>query len=62
MVGDRLDTDIVGIPANKLGMRTIRITNSIFKSQQPIDKFEQPMYTVTNLGDIPKLPWALLGH
>ena len=53
MVGDRHDTDIG--PANKLGMRTIRITNSIFKSQQPIDKFEQPMYTVTNLGDIPKL-------
>ena len=53
MVGDRLDIDIG--PANKLGMKTIRITNSIFKSQQPIDKFEQPMYTVTNLGDIPKL-------
>jgi putative hydrolase of the HAD superfamily len=53
MVGDRLDIDIG--PANKLGMKTIRITNSIFKSQQPIDKFEQPMYTVSNLGDIPKL-------
>jgi HAD superfamily hydrolase (TIGR01662 family) len=53
MVGDRLDIDIG--PANKLGMKTIRITNSIFKLQQPIDKFEQPMYTVTNLADIPKL-------
>lgn len=53
MVGDRLDTDIG--PANKLGMKTIRITNSLFKSQQPINEFEQPTYTVANLGDIPKL-------
>jgi HAD superfamily hydrolase (TIGR01549 family) len=53
MVGDRLDTDIG--PANKLGMKTIRITNSLFKLQRPTNEFEQPMYTVANLGDIPNL-------
>ena len=53
MVGDRLDTDIR--PANKLGMKTIRITNSLFKLQQPTNEFEQPTYTVASLGDIPNL-------
>jgi putative hydrolase of the HAD superfamily len=53
MVGDRLDTDIG--PANKLGMKTIRITNSLFKLQRPTNEFEQPKYTVANLGDIPNL-------
>ena len=47
MVGDRLDTDI--FPANKLGMRTIRITDSIFKIQEPINKYECPTYTVRQL-------------
>lgn len=53
MVGDRLDTDI--LPANKLGMRTIRITNSIFKLQEPINKYEYPMYTADKLGEIPDI-------
>lgn len=53
MVGDRLDTDIY--PANKLGMRTIRTTNSIFKLQEPINKYEYPTYTVAKLGEIPRI-------
>ena len=50
MVGDRLDTDIS--PANKLGMKTIRTTNSLFKLQQPMNEFEKPTYVVANLSEI----------
>src|SRR5919108_732010 len=50
MVGDRLDTDIG--PANKLGMKTIRTTNSLFKLQEPMNEFEKPTYVVTNLSEI----------
>jgi HAD superfamily hydrolase (TIGR01549 family) len=50
MVGDRLDTDIS--PANKLGMKTIRITNSLFKLQQPMNEFEKPTYVAANLSEI----------
>jgi HAD superfamily hydrolase (TIGR01549 family) len=50
MVGDRLDTDIG--PANKLGMKTIRTTNSLFKLQQPMNEFEKPTYVVANLSEI----------
>jgi FMN phosphatase YigB (HAD superfamily) len=53
MIGDRLDTDIS--PANRLQMKTIRITNSIFKLQKPINELEQPMYTVANLSEIPNI-------
>jgi HAD superfamily hydrolase (TIGR01549 family) len=50
MVGDRLDLDI--FPANRLGMKTIRVTNSLFELQQPISDLEIPNYTVSNLADI----------
>jgi FMN phosphatase YigB (HAD superfamily) len=50
MVGDRLDTDIS--PANKLGMKTIRITNSLFKLQEPMNEFEKPTYMVAKLSEI----------
>ena len=50
MVGDRLDTDIS--PANKLGMRTIRTTNSLFKLQEPMNEFEKPTHIVANLSEI----------
>jgi HAD superfamily hydrolase (TIGR01549 family) len=50
MIGDRLDTDIS--PANKLGMKTIRTTNSLFKLQEPMNEFEKPTYVVTNLSEI----------
>jgi HAD superfamily hydrolase (TIGR01549 family) len=51
MVGDRLDTDI--LPANQLGMKTIRTTNSLFKLQEPLSGFERPIYTVSSLSEIP---------
>jgi putative hydrolase of the HAD superfamily len=50
MVGDRLDNDIG--PANKLGMKTIRTTNSLFKLQQPMNEFEKPTYVAANLSEI----------
>ncbi|MDQ4100764.1 MAG: HAD family hydrolase [Thermoproteota archaeon] len=53
MVGDRLDTDIC--PANKLGMTSIRITNSLFALQIPSRVCEQPDYTVSGLSEIPRI-------
>ena len=53
MVGDRLDTDIC--PANKLGMTTIRTTNSLFALQVPFRACEHPDYTVTFLAEIPEI-------
>jgi HAD superfamily hydrolase (TIGR01549 family) len=53
MVGDRLDTDIS--PANKLGMKTIRVTNSLFTLQEPMNEFEQATYTVGCLNEIPNI-------
>jgi HAD superfamily hydrolase (TIGR01549 family) len=53
MVGDRLDTDIC--PANKLGMTTIRTTNSLFALQIPSRACEHPDYTVTCLTEIPEI-------
>ena len=44
MVGDRLDLDI--FPANSLGMKTIRVTDSLFELQQPINDLEIPNFTV----------------
>ena len=53
MIGDRLDTDIG--PANKLGMKTIRYTNSLFKLQEPIDESETATYVVNSLSEIPNV-------
>jgi len=53
MVGDRLDTDIC--PANKLGMTTIRTTNSLFALQVPSRVCEHPAYTVAHLSAIPEI-------
>ena len=53
MVGDRLDTDIC--PANKLGMITIRTTNSLFALQVPSRVCEHPAYTVAHLSEIPEI-------
>lgn len=53
MVGDRLDTDIC--PANKLGMTTIRTTNSLFALQRPSRACENPDFTVTSLTEIPEI-------
>ena len=53
MVGDRLDLDI--LPANRLGMKTIRVTNSLFKLQQPLNDLEIPNFTVSKLAEIPAI-------
>jgi putative hydrolase of the HAD superfamily len=50
MVGDRLDTDIC--PANRLGMKTIRTTNSLFRLQNPMSECENPTFTVSTLSEI----------
>jgi putative hydrolase of the HAD superfamily len=51
MVGDRLDTDIC--PANRLGMKTIRTTSSLFRLQNPMSECENPTFTVSTLSEIP---------
>lgn len=53
MIGDRLDTDIS--PANKLGMKTIRYTNSLFRLQEPIDESEMATRIVDRLSEIPNV-------
>lgn len=53
MIGDRLDTDIG--PANKLGMKTIRYTNSLFGLQKPIDESEIATHVVNRLSEIPDI-------
>jgi FMN phosphatase YigB (HAD superfamily) len=50
MIGDRLDIDIS--PANKLGMKTIRFTDSLFNLQSPKVKYEIPTHTVKKLEEI----------
>lgn len=49
VIGDRLDTDIY--PANKVGITTIRITDSIFNLQSPQNACEIPTYSVAKLKD-----------
>ncbi len=50
MIGDRLDIDI--LPANQLGMKTIRFTDSLFNLQSPNVKNEIPTHTVKKLEEI----------
>ncbi|AIC15485.1 HAD family hydrolase [Nitrososphaera viennensis] len=51
MVGDRLDTDVC--PANRLGMATIRVTDSLFALQEPREDCERPAYTIAKLTEVP---------
>ena len=51
MVGDRLDTDIC--PASRLGMATVRVTDSLFALQEPIEECEYPSCTVEKLAGVP---------
>lgn len=51
MVGDRLDTDVC--PANRLGMTTIRVTDSLFSLQEPREGCEHPAYTIARLAEVP---------
>lgn len=53
MVGDRLDIDI--LPANELGMKTIRTLDSLYKIQKPKNKKEKPLFTINSLGELPKI-------
>lgn len=50
MVGDRLDTDIC--PANKLGMKTVRVTDSLFALQEPREDCERAAITVSRLTEV----------
>jgi FMN phosphatase YigB (HAD superfamily) len=58
MVGDRLDTDIC--PANKLGMMTVRVTDSLFSLQAPRKDCEQATVTVSKLTEVPAAVQSLL--
>lgn len=51
MVGDRLDTDVC--PANRLGMTTVRVTDSLFALQEPQEDCERPAYTISKLTEVP---------
>ncbi len=53
MVGDRLDIDI--LPANELGMKTIRTLNSLYKVQRPNNKNEKPLFTINSLTELPNI-------
>jgi FMN phosphatase YigB (HAD superfamily) len=52
LVGDRLDTHIH--TANRLGMITIRLTNSIFNLQEVTNQNEIPNFTFNNLRELVK--------
>jgi putative hydrolase of the HAD superfamily len=52
LIGDRLDTHIH--TANTLGIFTIRLTNSIFKVQEPTNQYEIPKFTLNKLGELAK--------
>ena len=53
MVGDRLDLDIY--PAKKLGIKTIRFLDSIFRIQRPRNENEIPDYEISKLSQIPDI-------
>lgn len=53
MIGDRLDIDI--LPANELGMVTVRTLDSLYKIQTPIIQNEQPKFTIRSLNELPQL-------
>jgi putative hydrolase of the HAD superfamily len=53
MVGDRLDIDI--LPANELGMKTIRTLDSLYKIQEPVNKKETPLFTIHSLSELPEI-------
>ena len=60
MVGDRLDTDIC--PANRLGMATIRVTDSLFALQEPIEECECPQHTAEKLTDVPAIVETIISE
>ena len=50
MVGDRLDNDIV--PANKIGMKTVRVNQGFGRLGVPLAQEEQPNYIAENLSEV----------
>ena len=60
MVGDRLDTDIC--PANRLGMSTVRVIDSLFALQQPREECELATRTAVRLLKVPKAVEEILAH
>ncbi|WP_415281996.1 HAD family hydrolase [Candidatus Nitrososphaera sp. FF02] len=59
MVGDRLDTDVC--PANRLGMKTVRVMDSLFALQEPREDCERPAFTVAKLADVPAVIERITG-
>ncbi len=53
MVGDRLDIEIM--PANELGMKTIRTLNSLYKIQRARNEKETPLFTINSLTELPEI-------
>lgn len=60
MVGDRLDTQLQ--TANKLGIITIRFTNSIFKPQEVRNQDEIPNFTISNLKQLISISLEIKPH
>lgn len=60
MVGDRLDTQLQ--TANKLGIITIRFTNSIFKPQEVRNQDEIPNFTISNLRQLISISLGIKPH
>jgi putative hydrolase of the HAD superfamily len=60
MVGDRLDTDIC--PANRLGMSTVRVIDSLFALQQPKEECELATRTAIRLLKVPKAVEEILAQ
>ena len=50
MVGDRLDNDI--LPANSLGMRTVRILQGFGSLQHPLTLLETPDHEIRSLSEL----------
>lgn len=53
MIGDRVDNDI--IPAKKMGMKTIRVKQGMWKYWEACCEQEQADYEVDNLGEVLEL-------
>jgi len=53
IIGDRIDKEIKA--GNKLGIKTIRTLNGIYKDLNPKEPLEKPHHTINNLTEIPNI-------
>lgn len=53
MVGDKLDSDILG--GNRAGMHTVRILKGKHRNEKPASKAEKPDFEITDLSEIFKV-------